>query len=201
MKAHVLIFDGYADWELGHVLAELRRFGKIEVVTVGFSNAAVTSMGGLRVLPGMSIAEIDIQDVLIFILPGGYIWEGAYPRAEIEQLLHRLEKAQIPIAAICAATTVVSRSGLLKSRKHTSNSLAYLSKMVPEYSESTNYVDALATRDQHIITASGLGSIEFTIEIFNELGLANEKILSIWYDAFKHGKYPENAEPTTPSTR
>ncbi len=51
--------------------------------------------------------------------------------------------------------------------------------------------------DQHIITASGLGSIEFTIEIFNELGLANEEELSIWYGAFKHGKYPENAEPAT----
>lgn len=26
-RAYVLIFDGYADWEIGYVLAELRRFG------------------------------------------------------------------------------------------------------------------------------------------------------------------------------
>lgn len=75
MRAYVLLFDGYADWEIGHVLAELRRFGKVEVVTLGFANTAVTSMGGLRVLPSMSIAEIDIQDVLVFIIPGGYMWE------------------------------------------------------------------------------------------------------------------------------
>lgn len=30
-------------------------------------------------------------------------------------MLHRLEEAQKPIAAICAATTAVARSGLLKT--------------------------------------------------------------------------------------
>lgn len=194
-KAYTLIFDDYADWELGHILVELRRYGKVEVTTVGFTDKTVTSMGGLCVIPDISISEIDIQDVLIFILPGGYMWEGDYPKTEIEKLLHRLADAQKPIAAICAATTAVVRSGLLKTGKHTSNSLSYLSKMVPEYSESANYVESLATRDQHIITASGLGSIEFTMEIFAELSLATQEMMAIWYEAFKHGKYPESAEP------
>jgi len=194
-RAYTLIFDGYADWELGHVLAELRRYGKVEVVTVGFSDKAVTSMGGLRVIPDKPIEEVDIHDVLIFIIPGGYMWEGSYPKDKIEQLLHRLENAQKPIAAICAATTAVARAGLLRGRKHTSNSLSYLSEMVPEYSDRVNYVSSLATKDQHIITASGLGSIEFTMEIFNELNLASPEMMAIWFDAFKHGKYPESAEP------
>lgn len=64
-RAYALIFDDYADWELGHVLAELRRYGKVEVVTVGFSEKAVTSMGGLRIIPDMSINDIDIHDVLV----------------------------------------------------------------------------------------------------------------------------------------
>lgn len=193
-KAYTLIFDGYADWEIGNVLAEFRRFGKVEVTTVGFSDETVTSMGGLRVIPDMSIDEIDIQDVLIFIIPGGYMWEGAYPKDAVEALLHRLEDARKPIAAICAATTVVVRSGILKSRKHTSNSLSYLSKMVPEYSGSDNYVDSLATRDRRIITASGLGPIEFAMEIFDELDFMTEEMKSMWYEAFKHGKYPEDLE-------
>ena len=196
-RVYTLLFDGYADWELGHVLAELRRHGKVEVVTVGFSDKTVTSMGGLRVIPDKSIAEIDIQDLLIFIIPGGYMWEGSYPKNEIERLLHRLEDAQKPIAAICAATTVLARAGLLKDRKHTSNSLSYLSTMVPEYTDNANYISALAIRDQHIITASGLGSIEFTMEIFSELNLAAPEMLAIWYDAFKHGKFPENIEQGT----
>lgn len=103
------------------------------------------------------------------------MWEGSYPKDEIEQILHRLERSQKPIAAICAATTAVARFGLLKSIKHTSNSLSYLSKMVPEYSESENYVNSLATRDQHIITASGLGALEFTLEIFLRTWFSNSR--------------------------
>jgi putative intracellular protease/amidase len=193
-RAYTLLFDGYADWELGHVLPELRRFGQMEVVSVGFSDETVVSMGGLRVIPDTSLSQVDLDDVLIFILPGGPMWEESYPKAEIEQLLHRLEEAKIPIAAICAATTVLARAGLLKGRKHTSNSLKFLSTMVPEYSENNNYVDALATRDQHVITASGLGSIEFAMEIFNELGVVTPEFRSIWYDAFKHGNYPESID-------
>lgn len=48
-KAHVLVFDGYADWELGNVLPELRRFGNIEVVTVGFSDPHLLRAGRLHV--------------------------------------------------------------------------------------------------------------------------------------------------------
>ncbi len=135
-KAYAPLFDGYADWELGHVLAELRRYGKIEVMTVGFKDKAVVSMGGLNVVPDKLISEIDIQDVLIFILPGGEMWEASYPKVEIEKFLHQFASVNIPIAAICAATTVLARSGLLQDRRHTSNSLNYLSKSVPEYSES-----------------------------------------------------------------
>jgi putative intracellular protease/amidase len=193
-RAYALIFDGYADWELGHVLAELRRFGQIEVVTVGFSDQVVVSMGGLRVVPDLSIPRVDLDDVRIFILPGGHLWEGTYPRTEIEPLLHRLEQAGIPIAAICAATTAVARAGLLGDRAHTSNSLGYLSKMVPGYSGGDSYVDSLATRDQRIITASGLGSIEFTMEILEELEVATPELRSIWHQAFKHGRYPESVD-------
>ena len=45
-RAYTLLFNGYADWELGHALAELRRYGKVEVVSVGFSEEVVVSMGG-----------------------------------------------------------------------------------------------------------------------------------------------------------
>lgn len=191
-KAYTLLFDGYADWELGHVLPELRRLCKIDVVTVGFTDKPVTSMGGLTVIPDTVISKINPEDVFIFILPGGHMWEDAYPVKETEELLHTMEKAKVPIAAICAATTVVAKTGLLHNRKHSSNSLQYLSKMVPSYSEGHNYVNSLATRDNGIITASGLGTVEFTMEIFNELGLLSPEMKKMWYDAIKHGIYPEN---------
>jgi putative intracellular protease/amidase len=189
-KAHVLLFDGYADWELGHVLAELRRYGNVEVVSVGFTDAAVVSMGGLRVVPDTLLSEVNPRDVLIFIVPGGYMWEGDYPVAEVERTLHRLAEENVPIAAICGATLAVARAGLLNGRKHTSNSIAYLSEKAPHYAGAADYVDVLAVRDRHVITASGLGAIELTMEVFAELDIATPEERATWYEAFKHGTFP-----------
>jgi putative intracellular protease/amidase len=193
-RAYTLIFDGYADWELGYILPELHRLCKIDVAIVGFTDRPVVSMGGLRVIPETVISKVRLDDVLLFILPGGYLWEGPYPAAELDPLLHRLEEARIPVAAICAATTVVARAGLLRDRKHTSNSLTYLSRMVPGYSGKADYVESLATRDRGVVTASGLGPIEFAMEIFDELNVVSPEMRKIWYDAVKHGIYPDNIE-------
>jgi hypothetical protein len=54
---HVLIFDGFADWEPAHALAELRRSGKRDVVTVGFDSKPVLSMGGPGTLVASSAAQ------------------------------------------------------------------------------------------------------------------------------------------------
>lgn len=189
-KAHVLLFDGYADWEIGYALAELRRMGGIEVAAVGFTPSPVRSMGGLRVTPDLVLSQVEPQDVLILILPGGHLWEGDHPRAEVEHLLLRLERERAPIAAICAATTVLARAGLLQGRKHTSNALAYLAKLAPEYTGQENYLGTLSARDQGVITASGLGAVEFTADILNELNVATPEAREFWFNAFKHGIYP-----------
>lgn len=33
-KAYVLLFDEYADWEIGNVLAEFHRLAKVKVISV-----------------------------------------------------------------------------------------------------------------------------------------------------------------------
>jgi putative intracellular protease/amidase len=188
-KAHVLLVDGYSDWEIGHVLPELRRSAELDVVSVGFADQPVTSMGGLQVCPQLTLSKVTPQDVLIFILPGSHIWEGSYPASELEGLLNSLEQLQRPIAAICGATLAIARAGLLQGRKHTSNSRDYLTKKVPDYREGDNYVDALAVRDRRLISASGLGCIEFALEIFNELDLFTSESRRSWYEAFKYGQW------------
>jgi putative intracellular protease/amidase len=140
------------------------------------------------------LSHINLEDVLIFILPGGYLWEGSYPATEIHPFLARLEKAKIPMAAICAATTVFAKAGVLAGKKHTSNSREYIAKMVSGYSEGKNYVDSPATRDQHVITACGLGPVDFAMEVLNELELATPELRIVWYAAFKNGKYPDNVQ-------
>src|ERR671914_2891036 len=165
---HVLVFDGFADWEPSYALAELRRSGHHEVVSVGFTGDEVTSMGGLRVRPDRALANVRADDVRLLILPGGDMWEreDAYPRAQLEALIGELLAAGRPVAAICGATVAMARAGLLDDRRHTSNGLGYLSEMAPAYRGSPLYDQALAVRDRGLVTASGLGSVDFARAIF-----------------------------------
>jgi putative intracellular protease/amidase len=187
---HVLVFDGFADWEPAFALAELRRSGGLDVVTVGFTQAEVRSMGGLRVVPDRSLAGLSPSAVRLLLLPGGDLWEGSYPRAELDAVLTDLSRAGVPIAAICGATLAVARAGVLDDRAHTSNELAYLQRMVPEYAGAGRYVDALAVRDRGLITASGAGPTEFAREIFEELEVFSASDRQVWYHLFKHGRFP-----------
>ena len=183
---HVLVFEGFADWEPALALAELRRSGSVEVVSVGFDDWPVTSMGGLRVLPDRELADVAPADVRMFILPGGSLWEEErYPREELEALLRRLTLARVPIAAICAATMALARAGLLADRAHTSNLREYLPWHVPDYAGRSRYVEAPAVRDRGLITASGYAHVEFARAILDELDVLDAADRATWAEAFR----------------
>lgn len=190
---HLLVFDGFADWEPAYAIAELRRWGKREVVAVGYTSDPVTSMGGLRVLPDRALADVRLADVELLILPGGDMWERGYPRSILETLLGALIAANVPVAAICGATLAVARAGLLNDRRHTSNMPRYLRDHAPEYTGSGLYEDALAVHDRGLITASGLGPVEFARAIFGQLAVFSASDEQLWYDMFKHGQLPADA--------
>ncbi len=193
MAIHMVVFDGFADWEPSYALAELRRSGGHEVVTVGFTGNEVTSMGGLRVRPDRALADVRADDVRLLILPGGDMWEreDAYPRAQLEALIGELIATNKPVAAICGATVAMARAGLLDDRRHTSNAASYLAEQVPSYRGAELYEPSLAVYDRGVITASGLGPVEFARAIFAEVGVFSESDRGLWYEMFKHGKMPE----------
>ena len=172
---YLLVVDGFADWEPAHAVAELRRTGQYEVKSVGLTLDPVESMGGLRVLPSMTVTDVDPTDVAVFILPGGDRWENSAVEPEIAQLMKRLDVQGVPLAAICGATVAISRLGLLRGRRHTSNGLEYLQSQDAGYAEAAHYVEAPAVRDRGLITASGLGDVEFARELFEELNVLSRR--------------------------
>jgi putative intracellular protease/amidase len=190
---HILVFDGYADWEPAHALSELRRSGNRSVVVVGFSDEPVTSMGGLRLLPDVTLRETRLSEVEILVLPGGDFWEGGHPEAELNRVLIDLVASGVPVAAICGGTLALARAGLLNDRHHTSNMPGYLAEHAPEYSGASLYEDAPAVSDGGVITASGLAPVDFAREIFRELKIFSAADEELWFDMFKHGRLPESA--------
>jgi putative intracellular protease/amidase len=187
---YLLLVEGFADWEPAHATAELRRQGQYRVESVGLTVAPVQSMGGLRILPSTVVANVDPDDVAAFILPGGDRWERAPVEPEIATLLNRLDVQGVPIAAICGATVAITRLGLLRRRRHTSNGLEYLRAQVPGYTESANYVDQPAVRDRGLITASGLGDVEFARELFEELHVLSAEDRAAWSSIFRTARLP-----------
>ncbi|HUF23576.1 MAG TPA: type 1 glutamine amidotransferase family protein [Vicinamibacterales bacterium] len=190
---YLLAVDGFADWEPAHAVAELRRHGQYRVETVGLTMQPVESMGGIRVLPSAIISAVDPDDVAAFILPGGDRWERSPVEPELRALLERLDAADVPIAAICAATVAIASIGLLRGRRHTSNGLEYLRSHVPGYSEAAGYVDAPAVRDRKLITASGLADVEFARELLEELDVLTPADRELWAGIFRSAKLPSEA--------
>lgn len=194
---YLFVFDGFADWEPAHATAELRRHGGYRVEVVGSTTATVTSMGGVAVLPSKPLADVQPDDVAVFIVPGGDRWEESPAEPELEYLLRLLDGQGVPIAAICGATLAVARMGLVRGRRHTSNGLRYLRDNVPSYDDASAYVDAPAVRDRGLITASGLGDVEFARELLEELKVLSPQDRAVWAAIFRGGRLPaENSEPS-----
>lgn len=192
-SVHILVFDGFADWEPAHALSELRRSGNRSVVAVGFTDQPVTSMGGLRILADTTLRDIRPSGVEILILPGGDFWEASYPETELNRLLVDLVSSGVPVAAICGGTLALARAGLLNDRRHTSNMPGYIAEHAPAYSGVSLYEEAPAVSDRGVITASGLAPVEFALEIFRQLKVFSVADEELWFDMFKHGRLPESA--------
>jgi putative intracellular protease/amidase len=147
-------------------------------------------MGGVRILPSRTLGSVDPDDVAVFILPGGDRWEREPVERELVALLHTLDRREVPIAAICGATTAIARAGLIRGRRHTSNGLDYLRQQVPEYAEQEAYTDAPVVRDRGLITASGLADVEFAAEIMAQLEVLSTSDRALWTTLFRSGRLP-----------
>jgi len=189
LKTCLLVFDGLADWEPALALCEINKSGKFDVVTVGFSDRPITTMGGYKVSPDLTLDTMNPDEVAIFIMPGGEMWEQG-PNKDLIKLLHQFHAKGTIIAAICGATLEIARAGLMQGILHTSNSKGYLKAMLSDYRDDDFYVDKFAITDKNLITASGLGSVEFACEIVRLLNIYSREETQELYEMFKHGVIP-----------
>ena len=80
--------------------------------TCALSRDAITTMGGLRLLPDLTVDEICLSEAAMLILPGGDGWLQLQHEMILEKAAAFLA-AETPVAAICAATVALGRVGLL----------------------------------------------------------------------------------------
>jgi putative intracellular protease/amidase len=184
------VFDGFADWEAALALCEIRRPGDYRVRTVGQDRRPVQSMGGLTILPDVSIDEIAAESAALIILPGGTAWERG-EHAAIHAVLRRLHAGGTIVAALCGGVLALARAGLVDARRHTANYAGYIETYVAAYAGAAHCDTAmLAITDDGVITAGSVGGIEFAREVIAALALYDSRDTIAWYQLFKHAVPP-----------
>ena len=183
--AHLAVYDGYADSEVGHLLIELHtgRFTgtPFHVVTVAESLDPVVSMGGLRVVPEALLADVDPAASDLLVLPGAEMWDAGGGSA-FSDLAARFLDAGVPVAAICGATAGLARGGLLDDRRHTSAAAGYLA--ATGYAGAERYVEERAVVDGDLITAGPQSPVQFARATLQRLGLASDPRLAAYEGVF-----------------
>jgi putative intracellular protease/amidase len=187
---YVFVFDGMADWEAAFAVAGInnpqfqRHPGRYRVVTVGSTIHAVTTMGGMRILPDISVSEVEIHRAAMLVLPGGDLWTTD-DCADILDVTRKFRLRGVAVAAICGATLALASAGMLDDFHHTSNNREYLA--ATGYRGAAFYCDVPSIADEGLITASGFASVEFAREILRELGLYSQPSLDAWYALLRFG--------------
>ncbi|RST08188.1 glutamine amidotransferase [Streptomyces sp. WAC07149] len=180
---HLAVYDTWADWETGHTTAHLTRRGH-RISTVGFAaGTPVTTMGGLRILPDLSLADLRPEDSSLLILTGAELWDSGDELAPFAAKAREFLAAGVPVAAICGATAGLAREGLLDDRPHTSAVSFYLAGQ-PGYAGAGRYVEADAVTAGDLITAGPTEPVAFAREVFARLGVYKPDVLDAWYRLF-----------------
>lgn len=187
-KVHMAVYDTLADWEVGFATAHInkqdwqRQPGRYAVVTVGEARRPATTMGGVRITPDMSLADLRPQDSAMLILAGADTWLEAGGNAAFAEKAREFLQAGVPVAAICGATAGLAAEGLLDDRRHTSNAAEFLA--ATGYGGAERYVDEPAVTDGDLITASATAPVEFAREVLARLDVYEPPVLAAWYKLY-----------------
>lgn len=186
---HLFVLDTMADWEPGFAIAAINRpmpgvESGYRVRTVGLDRTPVRSMGGLTIVPDLSLSEVSPSESAMLILPGADLW-GDASMDPVLSLAQEFVAAGVPVAAICGATFGLARVGLLDDRLHTSNDPGWLASS--GYGGAAHFVQEPAVDDGGVITASMTASLEFAKLILARLGIFSARAREAWYGLYKTG--------------
>jgi len=129
------------------------------------------------------------RDYAALVLIGGNSWDS--PEAELVSPLvqEALSKGKI-IGAICNGSSFLCSHGFLNDVKHTGNGLDQLKQWGGEsYTNEAGFMEKQAVSDKNIVTANGVGYLEFTREMLLLLQANSPEVIAGWYDFFKNGYF------------
>ena len=162
-----MLADGFEEVEALAVADVLYRAGvRSDLISVTDARH-VTSSHGIRVVADLMLEDVDLSTYALLFLPGGLPGTTnlkATPAIQAEVL--RRSDAREPIAAICAAPSILAELGVLDGRHATAN---------PAFIQAIAAGGAIAHEnpvvvDEFITTSRGAGTaLELGLEIVRQL--------------------------------
>lgn len=156
---YALLADGFEEIEAITFIDILRRAEK-EVLIVGVTGETVTGAHGIKIESDILINQVSIDDADMLFLPGGM--PGTLNLAnnpDVNDIILKAFRSNKPIAAICAAPSVLGKAGILGGIRCCCFP-GFESKLAGAIITSESVVS-----DKNIITAKGAGvAVEFALK-------------------------------------
>ncbi len=150
----MFLANGFEEVEALTPLDYLRRVGE-EIVTVGIGGKQITGSHGIIVSADISEDELSFGDVSMVILPGGGVGTANLAESKtVAKALDIVTERGLPVAAICAAPSVLGQRGMLQGKKATCYP-GFEDKLLGAQVE-----DAPVVVDGGTITARGAGAAQ-----------------------------------------
>ena len=161
-KVLVPLAEGFEMVEALGVVDVLRRGGvHVDIAAVG-ENLTVTSSHQVKVTADLHLVDCMENEYDLIVLPGGIPGaENLKNSQELAQLLHKQNRQEKLVGAICASPAVVlEHHGILAGKKATCHPL-----FVDQLSSNDRAGDSVVI-DANCVTSRGAGtSIEFGLEL------------------------------------
>ena len=187
-----VILDEFADWEAAFLSSGLNDKNITKNYTTNFASIDKNlkkSMGNLKVLPDLTLKEIDENDVDGLVLIGGRTWRSQTEETntKIVELVKKFKNnPNKVVGAICDAAYFLATNGLLNDRKHTVNSFDEI-KDNSNYTNAKNFAEMESVIDGNLVTAKGDSPIHFAKNVMMALGDIPEKNVNLFFDIYTIG--------------
>ena len=114
---YILLAPGFEEAE-ALVPADLLRRGGVETALVSTDGAMVAGGRQITIKADLTLDQVELDRADMLVLPGGGVGvQKLGQEPTVEKLVREAAKRGIPLAAICAAPTLLGRWGLLEGRR------------------------------------------------------------------------------------
>lgn len=166
---YILLAPGFEEAE-ALVPADLLRRAGIQTALTGVEDQMVAGSHDIAVRADRVIAQVDLRDAEMIVLPGGGRGvQNLQEHPAVAALAQEAVDRGIPLAAICAAPTLLGEWGMLKGRRATCYP-GMEEKLTGGQAE-----DASVVADRNLITGRAAGSaFEFGLALIRALAGAEK---------------------------